>query len=27
MHGSGWGTLLPHYQEAVATAGRRGGDA
>ena len=20
MHGSGWGTLLPHYQEAVATA-------
>ena len=21
MHGSGWGTLLPHYQEAVATAG------
>jgi len=21
MHGSGWGTLLAHYQEAVATAG------
>jgi hypothetical protein len=19
-HGSGWGTLLPHYEEAVATA-------